>query len=73
MNNFERIKLMTVDEMINFIRISDCYTTCNYQCWKNNDYSDNSCNEGIRQWLFSESVEFPVPKDDLIPNDEIPF
>jgi len=52
MNNFEKIKQMTVDEMINFIRISDCYTTCNYQCWKDSDYSDKSCNEGIRQWLL---------------------
>lgn len=62
MNNYERIKTMTVDEMAEFLTkelCEDCGYTDNWQsctqigCWchKNNGY------QTYKQWLMSESEE----------------
>ena len=68
MNNFKRIKNMTVDEMAEFIdELSNSGEyTCSY-CKFYNDYleqdddSDLQCNhtcvEGIKQWLLEECEE----------------
>lgn len=52
MNNFERIKQMTIDEMVNLL-LNSCCDTC--VC----DIDENKCmaigcEEGIKQWLESE-------------------
>ena len=57
MNNYEKIKQMTIDEMAEFIRetTNDEYT-CSYcadeecsQEFLNRDY--DRCDKGIKQWL----------------------
>lgn len=63
MKNFEKIKNMSIDEMVIFIRdlTGDEYTCSNCtdedcdQSFLNRDY--NRCNKGIKQWLESEVEE----------------
>lgn len=51
MTNFDRIKQMSVDEMVSFLRNVTCYTTCVYQ----KEYqAEMNCNEGIKKWLLKE-------------------
>lgn len=57
MNNYEKIKQMSVDEMISFILNSaTCSIYCKYinrvphECMNKKD-----CKEGVKQWLLSES------------------
>lgn len=51
MNNYEKIKQMSIEEMITFMRNANCYTTCAYQ---KECQGDKNCNEGIKEWLKSE-------------------
>ena len=51
MTNFERIKQMSVDEMVAFMRNANCYTTCVYQ---KECQADKNCSEGIKKWLLKE-------------------
>lgn len=55
MNNYERIKAMTLDEMAEFLdRKSNhecCYHHYNVSC------IGHDCKDGIKQWLESESEE----------------
>ena len=58
--NYEKIKNMSIDEMVSFIRnVANDEYICSYcndenceQCFLDRDYS--RCNKGIRQWLESE-------------------
>ena len=51
MNNFEKIKSMTIDEMVAFLRKADCRNICDY--YEHFDGECN-CNMGIKQWLLNE-------------------
>lgn len=51
MNNYERIKQMSIDELVKFISDTNCYTTCLY---RKECHGDKNCDEGIKQWLESE-------------------
>ena len=61
MNNYEKIKNMSIEKMVNFIReLTNDEYTCSYciddDCEGNfldRDY--NRCNKGIKLWLQSES------------------
>ena len=57
MTNYEKIKQMTIDEMAEFIKHCDCETSCAFEvaCWYGD--KDCDCNNGIKQWLESESEE----------------
>ena len=63
MNNYEKIKNMSLDEMAEFIKVATCTTTCSKytQCFKYltsvqiNKQNDDLCTEGIKQWLQRES------------------
>lgn len=49
MNNFEKIKNMTIDEMATLLQhIVICEICRNEDC-------SQSCNDGIKQWLQAES------------------
>ena len=52
MNNFERIKQMTIDEMINLL-LDSCCDTCACDIDENKCMA-TGCEEGIKQWLKSE-------------------
>ena len=54
MNNYERIKKMTVEEMVMFIRhASSCEAICKF--YKSCLFERGiDCNEGIKQWLLEE-------------------
>ena len=53
MNNYEKIKNMTIDEMVQLLE-GDCFR-CAYckldDCWK------QDCDNGHKQWLKQESEE----------------
>ena len=50
MNNYERIKSMSVDEMAEFIKSERCVTECfGMECSK--------CKEMLKQWLLAEVEE----------------
>ena len=56
MNNYEKIKNMTLDEMAEFIKCQDCYycearDICN--CWRLGEPYEN-CTKYARQWLQQE-------------------
>lgn len=51
MTNYDRIKQMSVKEMVAFLQNVTCYTTCIYQ---KECQADKNCNEGIKKWLESE-------------------
>lgn len=57
MNNYEKIKNMTIEEMARFFKHIKNYI-CKLCIYNNNEYncySDNlSCFDGIKQWLESE-------------------
>ena len=65
MNNFEKIKNMTIDEMAEFVfaQNNGSEYSCefcpkqewcieNYPCWRKP--STDICIEGVKQWLLSE-------------------
>ena len=52
MNNYEKIKQMTVEEMVEFIRKADCKNACNF--YETVDCSCYECSDGIREWLEKE-------------------
>ena len=50
MNNCEKIKNMSVDEMVEFIKNERCFDDCfNLDC--------STCKDEIKQWLLAESEE----------------
>jgi len=53
MNNFEKIKSMTIEEMADFLD-DGCSTYCDTYCdyGKTGCYGD--CHQGIKKWLESE-------------------
>ena len=52
MNNFEKIKSMTLDEMAYLLSNTNHY--CNYCIYKAT-YCKHGCEYGIKQWLQAES------------------
>lgn len=52
MNNYEKIKKMTLEEMISFIHDTNSRCNCAYEC--NLDCFENTCEQGIREWLVKE-------------------
>lgn len=54
MTNYEKIKNMTVAEMVMFI---DCEGTCNYCVYANDDCKGLKCREGVKAWLNQEVEE----------------
>ena len=53
MNNFEKIKSMSVDEMAEFIKCGDCYY-CPARWCEDDELNDESCTKKLKQWLESE-------------------
>lgn len=53
MNNYEKIKNMTVDEMAEFL-LQECINICVYNNEECLDYGAD-CKDGIKQWLEQES------------------
>ena len=58
MNNYEKIKAMSLDEMAEFIKCSDCYycpvSTC--KIWYDDEeYTGEMCDKYAKQWLQQES------------------
>ena len=51
MTNFEKIKSLTVKEMVNFI----CEGACNYCIYADGDCRGFKCREGVREWLEQEA------------------
>ena len=51
MNNYERIKTMTIKEMIKLLANTTNY--CNYCAYKNSK-CDYRCSYGIKKWLLEE-------------------
>lgn len=55
MTNYEKIKNMTVAEMVMFI---DCEGTCNYCIYADDDNCKGlKCREGVKAWLNQEVEE----------------
>lgn len=53
MNNYDRIRQMSLDEMVEFIRQADCNNICAvYRC--ENRTCDDGCGKNIKEWLESE-------------------
>ena len=52
MTNFEKIKSMSVDEMVAFLRDANCYTTCLYML---DCEGEMNCNNGIKKWLQNKA------------------
>ena len=50
MNNYERIKQMSVDEMA--VVISSSCLNCPYNC--DVGCTETNCHDGIKQWLLQE-------------------
>lgn len=54
MNNYEKIKAMTLDEMANFLSREDEYCeVCGF--YGDTCVGDKDCKEVVKQWLESES------------------
>lgn len=53
MNNYEKIKNMTVEEIPHWLAKNVC-NYCIYQKIKCNDFK---CSDGIKQWLLKEGEE----------------
>lgn len=49
MNNYERIKQMSVDEMAEFIIYSDCHCI-----FDGSDCKEKDCKVGTYEWLLTE-------------------
>lgn len=60
MKEFERIKNMTVDEMVEFIK---CEGACNYCIYADDDCKGLKCKEGIKAWL--NQVKHEVESQEL--------
>lgn len=56
MNNYERIKNMSLDEIALFVE--KIGNNCHFCVLQNLDCIGNNCKEGIKQWLLSESEEY---------------
>ena len=54
MNNFEKIKNMTLDEMAEYLANMECDTCCVYSD-KTDCLEGSDCFTGIKQWLQVES------------------
>lgn len=54
MTNHERIKNMSVEEMAEFIRDTNC-SHCIDNCHSGTPYK-GGCNKGIKKWLESEDL-----------------
>ena len=52
MTNYEKIKAMSVDEMVDFINKTNACEKCAH-----NNCCDGECRSGIREWLESEVEE----------------
>ena len=50
MNNYEKIKNMSIDEMAKWLSKN----ICNYCIYQKQDCEDFKCYDGIKQWLESE-------------------
>ena len=63
MNNYEKIKSMSVDEMAEWISKTDCSNTCVYHTEYDRIYENLEgctgmiCTDGIKQWLLAEVEE----------------
>ena len=60
MNNYEKIKAMTIEEMVRLFKLieNNMCELCIYNNNEYNCYSDNlSCFDGIKLWLESEVEE----------------
>lgn len=59
MNNYEKIKNMSIDEMAEFLRNQGCDNSCVYYAEYDRIYENLECNgkctDGIKQWLQEES------------------
>lgn len=53
MNNYEKIKTMTLDEMASFLDESPCLHCIDYK--NNGKYCIRKCKQRIKQWLQQES------------------
>lgn len=53
--NFERIKNMTIEEMLESIMLLD--GACKFCSCDGKNCGDYDCEKGIKQWLESESEE----------------
>ena len=51
MNNIDKIRNMTLDEMAEFLKVGDCYY-CKTENWCD-DY--DNCKDALKQWLQQES------------------
>ena len=59
MNNYEKIKNMSIDEMAEWLSFQGCENSCVYnteydRIYENLDCGGN-CKDGIKQWLLAES------------------
>lgn len=55
MTNFEKIKNMTVEEMVEFIIYEHSCDCCN--CADDDDCKGLKCREGVREWLKQEATD----------------
>lgn len=53
MNNFEKIKNMTPDEMVRWLWKIECYEASKTDC----SYGAGKCEKTLKQWLQAESEE----------------
>lgn len=57
MNNYERIKNMSIDEIAEFLIIGDCYYCKASDCkvWTEEEPdTEENCKKNMKQWLESE-------------------
>ena len=54
MNNYERIKNMTIDELAEFLSNNECEQCCAFSDIVCEGNPDSDCFIGIKQWLESE-------------------
>ena len=75
MNNFEKIKQMTVDEMAEFfLRLSEaCEATKPCSECENEEWCSCDTQKKFRNWLESEVENIADGESELLPEDEIPF
>ena len=61
MNNFEKIKQMTVDEMADFMDYVNTHTLCNKYCIYKDEKlcldKEDDCKTTLKQWLLQEVEE----------------
>ena len=64
MNNFEKIKQMSIDEMAIFLAN---HVACEYCPMQKNCIAKNGCDELFKQWLLSEVSNAPIEEDEYLP------